>query len=201
MYKRQDILSTVPGNFTHAGRKTYAFYAESHLPVFGGDFTASGLHALEFTAAGRFEDFRTNNTNVLVPKVGVRWQPFDDSLTVRATWGEGFHEPSLIESFGSPSQGVSQDNLFDPVTQTRFSEVPFIIRSNRNLQPEDSRSFTAGIVYTPKFVRGLTLTPLVRVPPCQLLACARRISSVSSGRMTAGISDSTTSTTCRPAGR
>jgi iron complex outermembrane recepter protein len=95
---------------------------------------------------------------VLVPKVGVRWQPFDDSLTVRATWGEGFHEPSLIESFGSPSQGVSQDNLFDPVTQTRFSEVPFIIRSNRNLQPEDSRSFTAGIVYTPKFVRGLTLT-------------------------------------------
>jgi iron complex outermembrane recepter protein len=155
---RGDILSTSPGNFTHAGRKTYAFYAESHLPVFGGDFNASGLHALEFTAAGRFEDFRTNNTNVLVPKVGVRWQPFDDSLTVRATWGEGFHEPSLIESFGSPSQGVSQDNLFDPVTQTRFSEVPFIIRSNRNLQPEDSRSFTAGIVYTPKFVRGLTLT-------------------------------------------
>jgi iron complex outermembrane recepter protein len=153
-----DILSTNPGNFTHAGRKTYAFYAETHLPVFGGDFTAPGLHALEFTAAARFEDFRNNDTNVLVPKFGVRWQPFDDSLTVRATWGEGFHEPSLIELFGTPFQGVSQDNLFDPATKSRFSEVPFIVRSNPNLQPEDSRSFTAGIVYTPKFVPSLTLT-------------------------------------------
>ena len=100
-----DILGTGPANFTHAGRKVYAFYAEARLPVFGSKFTAPGLHALEFTAAARFEDFRDNDTNVLVPKVGVRWQPFDDSLTVRATWGEGFHEPSLIELFGIPIQG------------------------------------------------------------------------------------------------
>ena len=37
-------------------------------------------------------------------------------------------------------------------------EVPFIIRSNPNLQPEDSRAFTGGIVYTPKFLPGLTLS-------------------------------------------
>ena len=151
-----DIISTVPANFTHAGRKAYAFYAEARLPVFGGDFTAPGLHALEFTAAARFEDFRDNDTNVLVPKFGVRWQPFDDSLTVRATWGEGFHEPSLIELFGIPIQGITA--VHDPVTDTDIFGVPFITRSNPNLQPEDSRSFTAGIVYTPKFVTGLTLT-------------------------------------------
>ena len=150
-----DLIGVGPGNFTHAGRKTYAFYAEAALPVFGSKFTAPGLHALEFTAAARFEDFRNNDTNVLVPKFGVRWQPFDDSLTVRATWGEGFHEPSLIELFGIPIQGIV--GVFDPVKQD-FFEVPFIIRSNPNLQPEDSRSFTAGIVYTPKFVTGLTLT-------------------------------------------
>jgi iron complex outermembrane receptor protein len=125
--------------------------------VFGSDFTVPGLHALEFTAAARFEDFRDNDTNVMVPKFGVRWQPFDDSLTVRATWGEGFHEPSLIELFGTPIQGTTPD-LFDPATKTQNIEVPFIIRSNPNLQPEDSRSFTAGIVYSPKFVPGLTLT-------------------------------------------
>jgi iron complex outermembrane recepter protein len=150
-----DILGTGPSNFTHAGRKVYAFYAEARLPVFGSKFTALGLHALEFTAATRFEDFRDNDTNVLVPKFGVRWQPFDDSLTVRATWGEGFHQPSLIELFGIPIQGVAF--VHDPVTDTDVV-VPFITRSNPNLQPEDSRNFTAGIVYTPKFVTGLTLT-------------------------------------------
>ena len=124
--------------------------------MFGSKFTAPGLHALEFTAAARFEDFRNNDTNVLVPKFGVRWQPFDDSLTVRATWGEGFHEPSLIELFGIPIQGITA--VHDPITDTDTFEVPFITRSNPNLQPEDSRSFTAGIVYTPKFVTSLTLT-------------------------------------------
>ena len=152
-----DLISTGPANFTHAGRKTYAFYAETSVPVFGGKFTAPGLHSLEFTAAARFEDFEDNDTNVLVPKVGVRWQPFDDSLTVRATWGEGFHEPSLIELFGIPIQGI-EGGEHDPVTGNDVAEVPFITRSNPHLQPEDSRNFTAGIVYTPKFLSALTLT-------------------------------------------
>ncbi|PYK98342.1 MAG: hypothetical protein DME32_14390, partial [Verrucomicrobia bacterium] len=153
-----DLLSTGPANFTHAGRKTYAFYAETQLPVFGGKFTAPGLHALDFTAAARFEDFLDNDTNVLVPKVGVRWQPFDDSLTVRATWGEGFHEPSLIELFGIPIQGITGGQHDPLMNNAEIGEVPFITRSNPSLQPEDSRSFTAGIVYTPKFVTSLTLT-------------------------------------------
>jgi len=156
-----DIIGASPGNTTHAGRKAYAFYAEARLPVFGGKLTVPGLHALEFTAAARFEDFRDNNTNVLVPKFGVRWQPFDDSLTVRATWGEGFHEPSLIELFGIPVQNVVGFGITDPAFKPAKDvnpEVPFIVRSNPNLQPEDSRSFTAGVVYTPKFVPGLTLT-------------------------------------------
>jgi iron complex outermembrane receptor protein len=155
-----DIIGT-GGSFldsTQAGRKAYAFYAEARLPVFSPIFSVPGFHSLEFTAAGRFEAFRNNDTNVLVPKFGMRWQPFDNSFTVRATWGEGFHQPSLIELFGNPQQGLISPPLFDPVTQTRVFDVPFIVRSNPNLEPEDSRSFSGGFVYTPKFVRGLTLT-------------------------------------------
>jgi iron complex outermembrane receptor protein len=154
-----DVVGTGPGNFTKAGRKTYAFYAEARLPVFSPSYSLPGFHALEFTAAARFEEFRNNDTNVLVPKVGVRWQPLDESLTLRSTWGEGFHEPSLIEFFGSPQQGFLGPGFHDPATGGSVSpDVPFIIRSNPNLQPEDSRSFTAGFVYTPKFVQGLTIT-------------------------------------------
>ncbi len=118
-------------------------------------FAAPGFHALEFTAAARFEESLNNSTNVLVPKFGLRWQPFDDSLTVRATWGEGFHQPSLFELFGSPSQFFS--DVHDPVKNEDLSEIATILRSNPNLQPEDSRSFSGGIVYTPKFLPGLTL--------------------------------------------
>jgi iron complex outermembrane recepter protein len=154
-----DVVGSGPGNFTKAGRKTYAFYAETRLPVFSPSYSLPGFHALEFTAAARFEEFRNNDTNVMVPKVGVRWQPLDESLTLRSTWGEGFHEPSLIEFFGSPQQGFLGPFVHDPATGGEVNpETPFIIRSNPNLQPEDSRSFTAGFVYTPKFMQGLTIT-------------------------------------------
>ena len=85
-----DILGGRTAFFTNAGRKTYAFYAEGYLPVFSSNFYVPGLHSLEFTAAMRFEEFLSNDTNVLVPKFGIRWQPFDGSFTIRATWGEGF---------------------------------------------------------------------------------------------------------------
>ena len=43
----------------------------------------------------------------MVPKLGLRWQPLDDSLTIRATWGKGFREPSLFELFSSPTSALS----------------------------------------------------------------------------------------------
>jgi iron complex outermembrane receptor protein len=151
-----DILGESAATFTNAGRKTYGIYAEGDLPVFSSTYNLPGFHALDFTASTRYEEFLSNKSNVLVPKFGLRWQPFDDSFTVRSTWGEGFHQPSLIELFGTPSQGLITVN--DPATGTQVTEVPFLIRSNPNLQPEDSRAFTAGIVYSPKFASGLTLT-------------------------------------------
>jgi outer membrane receptor protein involved in Fe transport len=87
----------------------------------------------------------------------MRWQPFDEQLTLRATWGEGFREPSLEELFGSPvsTLEVTHDPLKGGLLE---SETNTLISSNRNLQPEDSRSFSGGFVYTPKYVPGLNLS-------------------------------------------
>ena len=41
---------------------------------------------------------------------------------------------------------------------TQDPETTTITSSNPDLQPEDSRAFSAGIVYTPKYVPGLTLS-------------------------------------------
>ena len=102
-----DVIGFSKEAITHAGRKDYAFYGETDVPVFSPENAIPGFHALEFTAAARFEAFENNDTNVLVPKFGMRWQPFDDSLTIRATWGEGFREPSLFELFSSPTPGLT----------------------------------------------------------------------------------------------
>ena len=149
-----DLVGQSASAITDAGRKDYAFYGEADVPIFSPENSIPGFHALEFTAATRFEAFENNDTNVLVPKFGLRWQPFDDQLTIRSTWGEGFREPSLFELFASPTSGLLPTNFrgnSDPETTT-------IVSSNPNLQPEDSRALSAGIVYTPKFVPGLTLS-------------------------------------------
>src|SRR5256886_1500566 len=150
-----DIVGNSPVPTAVGGRKAYAFYAETSIPIFSPTNAIPGFHSLEFVAGGRFEEFLNNDTNVLVPKVGMRWQPFDEQLTLRATWGEGFREPSLEELFGSPlstlepSHDPKNGGVFEPETNT-------LISSNPGLQPEDSRSFSGGFVYTPKYVPGLT---------------------------------------------
>ena len=83
-----------------AGREEVAFYGELRVPIFSPEMGIPGLHSLELNAGARFEEFRNNDTNVLVPKVALRWQPFDEQLTIRSTWGEGFLEPSMTELYG-----------------------------------------------------------------------------------------------------
>jgi outer membrane receptor protein involved in Fe transport len=31
-----------------------------------------------------------------VPKVGIRWQPLDEQITLRASYGQGFIAPSIL---------------------------------------------------------------------------------------------------------
>jgi iron complex outermembrane receptor protein len=137
-----------------ANRNSYAGYVEMSIPVFGDNFSMPGFHALEFTGAARYESF-SNGSNVMVPKLGLRWQPFDDSLTVRATWGEGYRLPSLPQLY-TPVFSEAQ-TFIDPVKKMPV-DVPTVFLPNADLQPEDSRNFSAGVVYTPKFAPGLTVS-------------------------------------------
>jgi len=145
-----DIVGSSKSSITHAGRKDYAMYGESQIPITSPAMNIPGLHSVELTAAGRFEAFENNDTNVAVPKVGLRWQPFDEQLTIRSTWGEGFREPSLFELFASPTFALTTTK--DRVTGLTEPETATSFASNPNLKPEDSRAWSGGIVYTPKWI-------------------------------------------------
>jgi iron complex outermembrane receptor protein len=147
----------------HAGRKEVAFYGEVRVPVFGPEQGITGFHSLEFDAGARFEDWRNNNTNALVPKVTMRWQPIDETLTIRSTWGEGFLEPSMGQLYGptffslgptvfngvtNPKTGVT----YLPPTPPQQPESTLELQPNRHLAPEHDRTWTGGFVWTPKFI-------------------------------------------------
>jgi iron complex outermembrane receptor protein len=164
------LIGEVPFPETHAGRKTWAVYAETLVPIFSPKFNIPGFYSLEFTAGVRYQEWLNNDTNAAVPKVGVRWQPFDEQLTIRSTWGEGFLEPSMVELFGPPT------SLLGPATFTGFNQFGEFIDHdveteatidqfpNKNLGPEHDRTWTGGAVYTPKWIQNwipnstLTLT-------------------------------------------
>src|SRR5574337_682830 len=95
-------------------------------------FNFPGLYSLELTAAVRYEEFRNNDTNVAVPKFGLRWQPFDETLTVRATIGKGFREPSLIQLYGSPTSALGL--VTDPLPPSRGGP-PVPIGDPRRTEP------------------------------------------------------------------
>jgi iron complex outermembrane recepter protein len=139
------------------GRKSYAIFVETSIPIFSEKNAIPGFHALDINAAGRYEEFLNNDTNVAVPKVGIRWQPIDDSLTVRFTWGKGFREPSLEELYSAPISDIQPSH--DPKNGGAFEpETTTLVQSTPTLAPEDSETFSGGVVWTPKFVPGLTIS-------------------------------------------
>jgi iron complex outermembrane receptor protein len=156
-----NIAGDISGNSSIAtargGRKSYGIFVETLIPVFSEKNAIPGFHAFDISAAGRYEKFLNNNTDVAVPKVGVRWQPFDESLTLRFTWGLGFREPSLEELYSAPISDIQPSH--DPLNGGAFEpETTTLIQSSPNLAPEDSETFSGGFVWTPKFVPGLTIS-------------------------------------------
>jgi outer membrane receptor protein involved in Fe transport len=164
-----DIIGSSTGSNTNAGRRDWGVYGEAIIPITSPTWNFPGAYAIDFTAAVRYEEFRNNDSNVTVPKFGLRWQPFDETLTIRGTIGKGFLEPSLIQLYGSPvsaltpvtdtlptSLGGPPVPIGDPSRTEREQNVVFT--SNPGLQPEDSWASTIGVVWTPKWVPGLTAT-------------------------------------------
>lgn len=143
---------------TRGNRNVFSLYGELRIPITSSAWNVTGLHSLEFSLAERFEDF-SDFGETEKPKLGVRYQPFDSSLTLRATYNEAFHAPTLTELFQSPGQSFADLGAgADPAGLTPDSAlVEFITGGNRNLQPENAIEWTYGAVWTPKWVPGLTL--------------------------------------------
>ena len=141
---------------TRASRDVWSYYGELRIPVTSPTWNLPGLHSLEFQAAERVEFY--SDTNLAErPKFSVRYQPFDSSLTLRASYTEAFHAPNLSDL--SPSAAEQIQRFFDPANpRTGVRIVRVLFGGQPNLRPEVAYGWNYGAVWTPRFVPGLTLT-------------------------------------------
>src|SRR4030095_6163817 len=98
--------------------------------------------------------------NAQKPKVSVRWQPLDPkyigALTLRGSYTEAFHAPTLAEL--SPAGTQNFPGVVDPFSTQTDIQVEERITGNPHLHPEVAYEWTYGIVYSPKWIKGLTMS-------------------------------------------
>ena len=147
------------------------------IPLTSPAWKLPGAYSLELDIAEREEWYSQNTsaTSILKaqhsqfdaqkPKFSVRWQPLDPSwigaLTLRASYSEGFHAPTLpdLTPAGTESFFSVPDPLHDPKGLTPDGTTVRVIQTgNPNLKPEVAYEWSYGAVYSPKWIKGLTLS-------------------------------------------
>lgn len=146
-------------NPTSGSRDVWSAYWEVLLPITSPIWNVPGLYTLELGYQERYENF-SDFGSAERPKFSFRWQPIDSGLTLRGTYTEAYHAPTLSDLFRGPSDfpTIIKDHL-SPATE---GEVLARVSGNPNLQPETAYEWTYGAVATPgkwwSALHGLTLS-------------------------------------------
>lgn len=150
-------------------------YAEVNVPILAH---VSGVDYLGADIATRYADYSTFG-DTTKSRIGLEYRPIED-LLLRATYSEGFRAGD-IDALFSPTY-VSYPNVDDPCSnyttsgvsqavQQRCktagvpagysqinSQINVLYGGNPNLKPENSKSKTAGFVYSPSQLPGFSVT-------------------------------------------
>ena len=149
-----------------------SFFAELGVPIITSTMNIWGVRSLDIELAWRHERFRDRDSYSKArasfsnpnedenfegsPRVSLRYQPFAD-LTLRASWGQSFLAPNPVQLFNPVAENFPQ--LFDPYKGVTLQPPGGTWQGgNKALLPEKSDAYSAGLVYTPKWLPGFTMT-------------------------------------------
>ena len=166
--RTQDQLlhQSTPVPPSNGSRRVSAAYVEFNLPLTAPAQKIPFLATLDLNAAGRAEHYNDAGfSNTAVPKLGLRWQPFDAQVTFRGSWGKGYRAPSLAELYQPVNTSVVF-NIADPLragrpgsnsNDTTTGQRQVVSGGNPLLSPEKSESFNYGVQIQPRVFPGLSL--------------------------------------------
>jgi iron complex outermembrane receptor protein len=162
------------GQGFRVNRDVWSIYQEVRVPFTSPTWNFPGFYSFEVDFAEREEWYSQNTSTVLTPfqpatssqyngqkpKVSVRWQPLDPkyigALTLRGSYTEAFHAPTLFEI--TPAGTAEFPRVTDPFSTLTQDVVEERISGNPLLQPEVAYEWSYGIVYSPKWLKGMTLS-------------------------------------------
>ncbi len=157
-------------------------FAEASIPLVQGKPFAEQL---SFDTAYRYSDYNSGiQTDTY--KFGADWAPVED-IRFRASFQRAVRAPNIVELFtaqgfglfdmdgdpcgfalrnaaGAPSQaecvatGVPAANFQSQALDSPASQYNLTGGGNPDLQPEESDTYSYGIVFTPRFAPGLSLS-------------------------------------------
>jgi iron complex outermembrane receptor protein len=170
-------IGSTDGGSARVNRDVWSIYQEVRVPFTSPTWNFPGFYSFEVDFAEREEWYSQNTSAVLPsgafpfqpaahsrynaqkPKVSVRWQPLDPkyigALTLRGSYTEAFHAPALSEI--SPASSQNFTSFRDPFLRQEGNAEERII-GNPNLKPEVAYEWSYGAVYSPKWLKGLTLS-------------------------------------------
>lgn len=185
---REETSATTTDAFTKAGLSGSAAtpdaygeydvtegFVEVNLPILAG---LTGIEELTLDLAYRSADY-SHSGSADAWKVGLMYAPIQD-VRIRGTIGQAVRAPNVSEAFDPQSPGFV--NVTDPCDENRQdmnpnraancaalgipadfgsvtnASIDLISGGNPNLEAETSDSWTAGIVWTPSAIEGLSLT-------------------------------------------
>ena len=173
-------IGSVDGQGFRVNRDVWGVYEEVRIPFTSPTWNFPGFYSFEIDFAEREEWYSQNTSTVLTPfepaahtrynaqkpKISLRWEPLDPKwiggLTLRGSYSEAFHAPTLAELSPAGTQnfpivvdpftvGNSPGNRTEPQIEERITGNPL-------LKPEEAYEWSYGAVYSPKWLKGLTLS-------------------------------------------
>jgi iron complex outermembrane recepter protein len=155
-----------------------SWFFELGIPLITSSMNVPWVRSLDLDIAWRREEFV--NTNLLIvdgsplatektfvnenpdenfkgsPRVSLRYQPIAD-LTFRASWGQSYRAPTPGQNFNPTAQNFPV--LFDPFASSTLQPPDGILAAgNADITPETTDAYSVGVVWTPKFLPGFTMT-------------------------------------------
>ena len=171
-------IGSVDGQSFRVNRDIWGIYEEVRVPFTSPTWNFPGFYSFEVDFAEREEWYSQNTSGVLPsglfpggpsvhttynaqkPKISLRWQPLDPkyigAVTLRGSYSEAFHAPTLGEL--TPASSQNFPIVADPFSTQTEPQIEERVLGNPLTHPETAYEWTYGIVYSPKWVKGLTLS-------------------------------------------
>jgi iron complex outermembrane receptor protein len=148
-----------------AARDIKSGFVELKVPITSPQNHIPGFYTVSLDGAIRHEIY-SDTDDPTVPKISLRWMPVNDEFAVRSTYSKSFAAPTLFSLFGPTNSGATPSlvgitaynasgvaiGTFPPVQGSQQSG------SNPNLKPSRSKNYTAGFIYSPKALKGFSIS-------------------------------------------